>query len=133
MTPTQGNTAAPDAGKVVKMNRFLNGRTLSPIRQAEAYWSALREGAGIPRRSQIDPRGLEPLLEFAFILEHVAPGSRASALPGGTWCGSAAWRCGDAAHRADLAGLARGCRRGAGTCLRDAGRGRTDADQRAAP
>jgi hypothetical protein len=56
------------------MDRFRSGASLSPIRQAEAYWSALREGTDVPFRSQIDPRGLEQVLEYAFILERVAPG-----------------------------------------------------------
>jgi hypothetical protein len=56
------------------MDRFRSGKGLSPIRQAEAYWSALRTGPAIPRRSQIDPRGLENILEYAFILERIAPG-----------------------------------------------------------
>ena len=29
---------------VVSMNRFRKGGTLSPLRQAEAYWTALRRG-----------------------------------------------------------------------------------------
>lgn len=56
------------------MDRFRSGASLSPIRQAEAYWTALRKGTDIPFRSQIDPRGLEQVLEYAFILERVAPG-----------------------------------------------------------
>ena len=44
------------------------------LRQAEAYWTALRDGNSIPRRTQIDPRGLENLLEYAFIIERIAPG-----------------------------------------------------------
>ncbi|MFC4671911.1 PAS domain-containing protein [Seohaeicola nanhaiensis] len=74
MITNHGNPAGPDAEKVVTFKRFRGGPGLSPIRQAEAYWSALRDGPGIPRRSQIDPRGLENLLEYAFILEYVAPG-----------------------------------------------------------
>ena len=61
-------------GKVVSMDRFRSGKSLSPIRQAEAYWSALRDGTAVPRRSQIDPRGLENILEYAFIIERIAPG-----------------------------------------------------------
>ena len=56
------------------MERFRSGKSLSPIRQAEAYWSALRTGAGVPRRTQIDPRGLENILQYAFIVERIAPG-----------------------------------------------------------
>jgi len=61
-------------GKIVAMDRFDSGRSLSPIRQAEAYWTALLDGAAVPMRSQIDPRGLENILEYTFILERIAPG-----------------------------------------------------------
>ncbi len=64
----------PDTENVVSMNRFRSGKTLSPIHQAEAYWSALRTGMAVPRRSRIDPRGLENILEYTFILERIAPG-----------------------------------------------------------
>ncbi len=56
------------------MDRFDSGRSLSPIRQAEAYWTALLTADGVPMRSQIDPRGLENILEYTFILERIAPG-----------------------------------------------------------
>lgn len=62
------------SGKVVRLNRFRNKANLSPIRQAEAYWTALRSDQSIPFRSQIDPRGIDQILEYAFILERVAPG-----------------------------------------------------------
>lgn len=61
-------------GKVIQLDRFLNGVSLSPIRQIEAYWTALREDGGIPMRSQIDPRGMSTTLEYTFILERIAPG-----------------------------------------------------------
>lgn len=60
--------------KVIVMDRFRAGASLSPLRQAEAYWAALFDGVTIPRRSQIDPRGLENILSYTFILERVAPG-----------------------------------------------------------
>ena len=40
----------------------------------EAYWDALRAGREMPKRAEIDPRGIESALENAFILERVAPG-----------------------------------------------------------
>ncbi len=61
------------SGTVVSMGRFRSGKGLSPIRQAEAYWSALRVGTSAPRRSQIDPRGLANILKYAFIIERIAP------------------------------------------------------------
>lgn len=71
MTRIQGT---PGKAEVIAMNRFRSGKSLSPIRQAEAYWSALRTGDAVPKRSQIDPRGLEDILEYAFVLERIAPG-----------------------------------------------------------
>ena len=44
------------------------------IAQLEAYWLALRLGDEIPHRADVDPRGLENVLEYAFILERIAPG-----------------------------------------------------------
>lgn len=69
-----GNGSGSNFGKIVAMDRFYSGRSLSPIRQAEAYWTALLTGDGVPMRSQIDPRGLENILEYTFILERIAPG-----------------------------------------------------------
>ncbi len=43
---------------------------LSEIR---AYWEALRDGREVPFRSEIDPRGIERALEYAFVLERIAP------------------------------------------------------------
>ncbi|MDF1727997.1 MAG: PAS domain-containing protein, partial [Sulfitobacter sp.] len=39
-----------------------------------AYWEALRGTRPMPKRSEIDPRGIELALEYAFILERIAPG-----------------------------------------------------------
>lgn len=64
----------PGTGKVILMERFRSGRSVSPIRQAEAYWHALRKDGEVPYRAQIDPRGLGNVLEYAFILERIAPG-----------------------------------------------------------
>ncbi|NOD46236.1 MULTISPECIES: PAS domain-containing protein [unclassified Ruegeria] len=69
-----GIGSGSEFGKIVAMDRFDNGRSLSPIRQAEAYWTALLNRDSVPMRSQIDPRGLENILEYTFILERIAPG-----------------------------------------------------------
>lgn len=62
------------ADKVVFMDRFRNGSTVSPLRQIEAYWHALRRGGDVPARSDVDPRGLDNVLSNTFILERIAPG-----------------------------------------------------------
>ena len=43
------------------------------LKTLQGYWTALRAGRPAPRRSEIDPRQIEPLLENAFILERTAP------------------------------------------------------------
>lgn len=68
-----GNGSGSNIGKIVAMDRFASGRSLSPLRQAEAYWTALLTGDSVPMRSQVDPRGLENILEYTFILERIAP------------------------------------------------------------
>ena len=67
------NTAVNGA-EVIEMERFRSGKSLSPIRQAEAYWSALRHDGEIPHRTQIDPRGLGNFLAHTFVAERIAPG-----------------------------------------------------------
>ena len=44
------------------------------VSQVEAYWEALRGDRLMPKRSEIDPRGIENALEYAFIVERIAPG-----------------------------------------------------------
>jgi len=48
--------------------------SFTAINQVDAYWEGLRHGRLMPERAEVDPRGLENALEFAFMLEHVAPG-----------------------------------------------------------
>jgi hypothetical protein len=44
------------------------------IQEVRAYWEALREGRALPRRDQIDPRGIAEALEQVFLVERIAPG-----------------------------------------------------------
>jgi hypothetical protein len=46
----------------------------SAISQVEAYWEALRGSRIMPKRSEIDPRGIESALEYTFVLERIAIG-----------------------------------------------------------
>lgn len=56
-----------DRGKATESDAF---RHLATVR---AYWEGLRHGAGLPRRDQIDPRGMASALEQVFLVEQVAP------------------------------------------------------------
>ncbi|SFS55736.1 PAS domain-containing protein [Sulfitobacter marinus] len=63
-----------DPQNIVKLNDFHAHHSFSAIAQVEAYWEGLRQDRLLPKRSDIDPRGIEAALEYAFILERVAPG-----------------------------------------------------------
>ncbi|MGJ8617037.1 MAG: PAS domain-containing protein [Sulfitobacter sp.] len=65
---------AQNAQNVVSMSDYQPDAGFTAIAQVEAYWEALRVGRLLPKRSQIDPRGIEQSLEYAFILERIAPG-----------------------------------------------------------
>ncbi|MEL6210763.1 MAG: PAS domain-containing protein [Pseudomonadota bacterium] len=40
----------------------------------EAYWQQLRGTRLVPARTEVDPRAIESCLEYAFVLERIAPG-----------------------------------------------------------
>lgn len=44
------------------------------LSEVEAYWQALRTDGDVPRRADLDPRGIEGALPYAFIVERIAPG-----------------------------------------------------------
>jgi len=44
------------------------------LSEVRAYWEGLREGGALPRRDQIDPRGIAGALEQVFLVERIAPG-----------------------------------------------------------
>lgn len=53
----------------------VRARTLFPaLSRIESYWEGLRDGRAMPARAEIDPRGIADVLEYAFVLEKVAPG-----------------------------------------------------------
>lgn len=62
------------AQNVVSMSQYQPEPGYAVISQVEAYWEALRGSRVTPKRSEIDPRGIEAALEHAFILERIAPG-----------------------------------------------------------
>ncbi|MEL7098409.1 MAG: PAS domain-containing protein [Pseudomonadota bacterium] len=59
---------------VVTMSDFAHDTNFSALSQVEAYWDDLRGLRLMPKRSEIDPRGIESALEYTFILERIAPG-----------------------------------------------------------
>lgn len=63
-----------NAQNVVAMSDYQPETGYAAIAQVEAYWEAIRGARLLPKRSDIDPRGIEQALENAFILERIAPG-----------------------------------------------------------
>jgi hypothetical protein len=62
-------------GKVVSLFTRKPPATFAALREVEGYWDALRGARPMPARSEIDPRGIAGALEFAFLLERIAPGA----------------------------------------------------------
>lgn len=61
--------------KIVKMSFGKEtGLTHPALSQLRGYWEGLRAGQRLPARSDIDPRGIERALEYAFVAERIAPG-----------------------------------------------------------
>ncbi|MEP5729697.1 MAG: PAS domain-containing protein [Sulfitobacter sp.] len=63
-----------NAQNVMAMSDYQPETGYAAIAQVEAYWEAIRGSRLLPKRSDIDPRGIEHALENAFILERIAPG-----------------------------------------------------------
>ncbi len=61
-------------GDVISMERFLAARRFRAGGIVESYWQALRGPRVMPARAEIDPRGIEDALDYAFIGERIAPG-----------------------------------------------------------
>ncbi len=75
-----------DTNKVIHLDRFRPKFSYAPIAQIEAYWSDLCRGGSVPKRSDVDPRALENVLDHAFILERIAPGVARVRIAGGILC-----------------------------------------------
>ncbi|MBE3638608.1 PAS domain-containing protein [Mangrovicoccus algicola] len=67
------NDWTQDTG-IVSLKSYKTTMQHSAISQLEAYWNGLRAGRVVPSRSDVDPRGIDRALEYAFILERIAPG-----------------------------------------------------------
>jgi hypothetical protein len=60
----RGGSSDTEAG----VNRF------AMLAEVRGYWEGLRKTGDLPRRDEIDPRGIVGALENTFLLERVAPG-----------------------------------------------------------
>ncbi|MCX8508796.1 MAG: PAS domain-containing protein [Rhodobacteraceae bacterium] len=62
-----------DRDKIVPFAGARKDMRFPAMSEVRAYWEALRNGRTVPLRADIDPRGIERALEYAFILEKAAP------------------------------------------------------------
>jgi hypothetical protein len=62
------------AQAVVDMSEYKPKIGYAAVAQVEAYWNALKGDNLLPKRSEINPRGIERALANTFILERIAPG-----------------------------------------------------------
>jgi hypothetical protein len=63
-----------DLNNIYALGKKAQGLRARDIEAFRRYWDAMRKDGDIPRRSDIDPRGIEPLLAQAFVAERIAPG-----------------------------------------------------------
>lgn len=63
-----------DINTVTALADQMRGLRAREVEAFRRYWSAMRKEGDVPRRSDIDPRGIEPLLAEAFVAERIAPG-----------------------------------------------------------
>lgn len=52
------------------------------VGELRGYWEGLRQGRAIPARADVEPRGIRRALDYAFILERIAPGAARFRLAG---------------------------------------------------
>ncbi len=63
-----------DTIRLVSLNEHKRPKRHPALVQIEGYWETLRGQRLMPNRSEVDPRGLTGALEYAFVLERIAPG-----------------------------------------------------------
>ncbi len=52
------------------------------IGDLRSYWESLRNGRAVPDRADVEPKGIRRALDYAFILERIAPGAARFRLAG---------------------------------------------------
>lgn len=71
---------------VIEMgNRGDGANVVAAFAEMRGYWEALRHGGNLPRRADLDPRGLKYCLHQTLIAEQIAPGLARVRLAGATF------------------------------------------------
>lgn len=80
--PSGGTVLKPQTGKVVTLMTHDPAHADRILREMRDYWSGLRNGRAVPARADVNPRGIARSLDYAFILERIAPGAARIRLAG---------------------------------------------------
>nr|WP_111298669.1 PAS domain-containing protein [Paracoccus saliphilus] len=64
-----------DMGRIVRLQDYEPCRPDRVLRDLRSYWDGIRNGRAVPARTDVDPRGIARALDYAFILERIAPGA----------------------------------------------------------
>lgn len=71
-----------DKGKLVHLADYEPVDPDRIVAELRSYWEGLRQGRAIPSRADVEPRGIRRALDYAFILERIAPGAARFRLAG---------------------------------------------------
>ncbi len=72
----------PEGCDILHLADFDPARPARIFAEMRVYWQSLRKGRAVPPRSEIDPKGIRRALDYAFILERIAPGAARFRLAG---------------------------------------------------
>lgn len=80
------NTSHPPGadrtGQILQLADFNPAQPARILADMRAYWDSLRRGRAVPARADVQPQGIHRALDYAFILERIAPGAARFRLAG---------------------------------------------------
>lgn len=78
-------TAPPqqDRGaEILQLTAIAAPNSVRIVSEMRSYWQDLRRGRAVPDRADVEPQGIRAALDYAFILERIAPGAARFRLAG---------------------------------------------------
>lgn len=77
-----GQGDEPGSAQVLCLHDFGSDPSARVVAEMRDYWTSLRQGRAVPARSDVEPRGIRRGLDYAFIVERIAPGAARFRLAG---------------------------------------------------
>lgn len=81
-TEDEVSRRARGKGKLLRLADYEPVQAERILGELRGYWEGLRQGRAIPSRGDVEPRGIRRALDYAFILERIAPGAARFRLAG---------------------------------------------------